>query len=281
MVEYKGQSLRSILEARWARFFDELNITYHYETKPYIFEETPIQPDFFLPRFDCFVKIKEKHYEGDLSDKEEDELEGIELLTLYTGKNVYVLTGNVWLPGEPNSYHGYIYDIPEIYTHLIAETIGGETTELVNASIMVKLILQKLDDCSIEAVGRFKHLELRSKRYIYQADVTGGIEEYREHLLHQHDCLEKIEPLITEHFDELVVAVTPKDGYEIALMTGSLETFGGYYVWAECSSCGNVEFHLHSKDDGMQHNDCKHPNKGTYKLNTHRLMAAYSAARQN
>lgn len=278
MVQYNGQTFRNILEARWALFFDELHISYRYETKQYVFEEVPIQPDFFLPRFDSFVKIKEKAYEGTLTEEEEEELEGIKLLTLYTGKYVYILAGNVWLPGEPDSYDGFIHRAPELYTHLANESLGGESTELVKASIMVKLILQKLDDCYLEAIGKYEHLELHSKKYIYQHDTDEGIESYREHLLYQHECLEDIGPLIMEHFQELVAAITPKEGYQIELIPAYLGVRG--FVWVECSSCGNLEFHIYRKEINLEHYTCKHPNKGTYKINTHRLMAAYSAARQ-
>lgn len=141
MLKYNGYLFRNRLEAQWALFFDKLNVAYRYETKQRVYEETSVQPDFFLPQFDCFVKIKAEPFEGALT--EDEELEGIKLLAVSTGKRVSILAGEVWLPGEPNSYSGSIFSEAEIYTHKVDEILGDESTELIQASVMVKLILQK------------------------------------------------------------------------------------------------------------------------------------------
>lgn len=63
---YKGYRFRSRLEARWAVFFDSLNVKWEYEpegfkfeaSKYYGMEETFYLPDFYLPDFDLYVEIK-------------------------------------------------------------------------------------------------------------------------------------------------------------------------------------------------------------------------------
>jgi hypothetical protein len=59
---YGNNLFRSILEARWAVFFDSLGIEYTYE--PYCFgvetggREVTYKPDFFLPKLEIFIEIK-------------------------------------------------------------------------------------------------------------------------------------------------------------------------------------------------------------------------------
>lgn len=58
---YKGQQFRSRLEARWAIFFDLMNIEWEYEPEGYMLEDLgPYLPDFYLPniRGGTFVEIK-------------------------------------------------------------------------------------------------------------------------------------------------------------------------------------------------------------------------------
>ena len=66
---YNGYKFRSRLEARWAVFFDALNIKYEYETEG-ILEDEPYTlcskekevkrylPDFYLPKFNCYFEVK-------------------------------------------------------------------------------------------------------------------------------------------------------------------------------------------------------------------------------
>jgi hypothetical protein len=54
--------MRSRLEARWAIFFDALNIKWVYEPEGFEFEGIKYLPDFYLPAFDggMFVEVKFK-----------------------------------------------------------------------------------------------------------------------------------------------------------------------------------------------------------------------------
>ena len=56
---YKGYRFRSRLEARWAVFFDALNILYQYEYQGYNLGFAGCYlPDFWLPRHNMYVEIK-------------------------------------------------------------------------------------------------------------------------------------------------------------------------------------------------------------------------------
>ena len=49
-TRYKGCHFRSRLEARWAVFFDALEIAWEYEPQGYMTPEGPYLPDFWLPQ---------------------------------------------------------------------------------------------------------------------------------------------------------------------------------------------------------------------------------------
>ena len=46
---YNGYRFRSRLEARWAVFFDKMNVKYLYEIEGFILGGTRYLPDFYLP----------------------------------------------------------------------------------------------------------------------------------------------------------------------------------------------------------------------------------------
>ena len=56
---YNGYHFRSRLEARWAVFFDLVNIKYEYETEGYTLPNGDrYLPDFYLPTFQTYIEIK-------------------------------------------------------------------------------------------------------------------------------------------------------------------------------------------------------------------------------
>jgi len=69
-TEYNGYWFRSRLEAKWAIYFDALDVQYEYECEGY---ETATGvwylPDFYLPEYECFAEVK--HLGGDF-DKAHD-----------------------------------------------------------------------------------------------------------------------------------------------------------------------------------------------------------------
>lgn len=63
-TRYGGCHFRSRLEARWAVFFDALNIRWEYEAEGYEYDRHPdvatwrYLPDFYLPDLGCYVEVK-------------------------------------------------------------------------------------------------------------------------------------------------------------------------------------------------------------------------------
>lgn len=65
---YNGYKFRSRLEAKWAVFFDALNIKWEYESEGYEFgENEKYLPDFWLPTFDSGTFCEVKPDGGDFS----------------------------------------------------------------------------------------------------------------------------------------------------------------------------------------------------------------------
>lgn len=85
---YKGFRFRSRLEARWAIFFDRLNLRYEYELEGFRLPSgAGYLPDFFLPDLDVHVEIK-PHRTIPYAD-----LKKIEEFALVGGKNVLLIVG--------------------------------------------------------------------------------------------------------------------------------------------------------------------------------------------
>jgi len=58
-TNYRGYRFRSRLEARWAVFFDALDLSFEYEKEGFILDDgTPYLPDFWLPALQLWVEIK-------------------------------------------------------------------------------------------------------------------------------------------------------------------------------------------------------------------------------
>lgn len=65
---YNGYRFRSRLEARWAIFFDALNIKYFYETEGLVLPNGEYYlPDFYLPASKTFFEVKGVMSEKDMS----------------------------------------------------------------------------------------------------------------------------------------------------------------------------------------------------------------------
>jgi hypothetical protein len=65
---YADTWFRSRLEARWAVFFDQLNMRWHYETQGYVVgPRLNYLPDFYLPDVETYVEVK-----GDVQEIRKD-----------------------------------------------------------------------------------------------------------------------------------------------------------------------------------------------------------------
>ena len=91
-TQYKGQYYRSRTEARWAVFFDYLQLEFKYEPEGYdLGKDGWYLPDFYIPSLDCFIEIKpDVPVEGRESPTE--------ALAAHTGKSVYTFYGSPQLP---------------------------------------------------------------------------------------------------------------------------------------------------------------------------------------
>lgn len=84
---YKAIAYRSRLEARWAVFFDALDIKYEYEKEGYDLGASGwYLPDFWLPQYGIWVEIK-----GQEATKRE--IEKCKALALGTQTHVFLLSG--------------------------------------------------------------------------------------------------------------------------------------------------------------------------------------------
>jgi hypothetical protein len=85
-TEYRGYKMRSRLEARWATFFDALDIPWEYEPEGYEDGATRYLPDFWMPTLGCFAEVKPTW-------PDEAEQAKAHLLVEGTGKPLYFLIG--------------------------------------------------------------------------------------------------------------------------------------------------------------------------------------------
>ena len=91
-THYNGYKFRSRLEARWAVFFDSLDLEYHYEPEGFILNSGNwYLPDFYLPELNLYVEIKPK--------KSEEIFKDLADFSLSTKKEIILLTANYF-----NSY---------------------------------------------------------------------------------------------------------------------------------------------------------------------------------
>lgn len=86
---YKGVRFRSRLEARWAVFFDALDIRWEYESQGYVIDGRPYLADFWFPALSTWAEVKP-------SSVDEFEGEHVDLcrkLADGTGHQVLLLVG--------------------------------------------------------------------------------------------------------------------------------------------------------------------------------------------
>lgn len=92
-TEYNGYRFRSRLEARWAVFFDELDVPYEYEPEGFeLGDGIRYLPDFRLPTWDAWVEIKPNMNDCDM----ERAMELLRALVESTGRFGLLFIGDVW-----------------------------------------------------------------------------------------------------------------------------------------------------------------------------------------
>jgi hypothetical protein len=86
---YNGYNFRSRLEARWAVWFDWMEIKYGYETEGFDLDGKGYLPDFWLPERKFWIEIKPSH-------PSIEEIEKTVMLKEMTGYPVIFFVGQPW-----------------------------------------------------------------------------------------------------------------------------------------------------------------------------------------
>ena len=102
-TEYKGCKFRSRLEARWAVFFDAMNVRWIYEPEGFRLPDgTMYLPDFYLPDHDIWVEVK-----GVANTKDENKIFEFYRNGGLANNNI-VMVGDI--PEETNDLVSFIYN---------------------------------------------------------------------------------------------------------------------------------------------------------------------------
>lgn len=135
-THYKGYRFRSRLEARWAVFFDALQVKWEYEKEGFDLDEAGwYLPDFWLPELETWVEVKGK-------DPSEAEKLKAMYLCIYTRQDVFIV-GSCDLQGSTTLCHfvechnedippGVYYDGIELYRTTEGFAFGSDWTNCDN-----------------------------------------------------------------------------------------------------------------------------------------------------
>jgi hypothetical protein len=135
-TEYNGCLYRSRLEARWAVFFDNLNINYDYEKEGFEINTERYLPDFWIRDWNCWVEIKPNILRKNHTENDIDESKKIEKIfrlcrNLSDNSNnvVLLIGGSPWIEGTislndliENDRYTFNYEIVVFYPRTIMES---------------------------------------------------------------------------------------------------------------------------------------------------------------
>jgi hypothetical protein len=263
---YDGYQFRSRLEARWAVFFHTLKIDdYRYEPEGYDLGGTWYQPDFWLPEQDCWIEVKP-------DTPTEVECEKARLLALHSGKEVYILAGNVGLPPR---YQAWRWVPPRIYTFPQGGSLGKEAHVIVTRP-EVAIVLQQFLDKNITFSVKHRYITMRM---LHTSPVHEfGTSDYLHSFQQYTSAVSKLVPLLEQHKEDLLLALTPDTGWQREVYG---QTMSQGFSWAECSACGKIALSVNSDEvddeEACIHHQCQNAQAGMYCTDTPRLRAAYQA----
>jgi len=158
-TEYNGCLYRSRLEARWAVFFDNLNLKYVFEKEGFEIDEERYLPDFWINDWNCWVEIKpailrKNHFVDD--DEENKRIEKIFRLcrNLSDNKNEVVLLigGSPWIEGtvslnnlRENDRYTFYYEIVVFYPRsvMVSNNFNGA---LAKTGFSLKMEINGIDN---------------------------------------------------------------------------------------------------------------------------------------
>jgi len=94
---YRGYRFRSRLEARWAVFFDALDIEWDYEVEGFVLSDgTLYLPDFWLPTWQLYLEVK-------AVEPTEEQLWKAKKMALH--KEMSILVGKPWGTDDYSEYY--------------------------------------------------------------------------------------------------------------------------------------------------------------------------------
>jgi hypothetical protein len=121
-TEYKGYRFRSRLEARWAVFFEHLDVNWRYEPQGYEFDDgTKYLPDFFLPEKEIWIEVKG-------GQPNQDEVNKAKKLCWETDQYVLIL---VEPPNKRESFPDTITDHKKVFL----ERYTGDRAEMARKDL--------------------------------------------------------------------------------------------------------------------------------------------------
>lgn len=259
-TKYKGCKMRSRAEARWAVFFDALGLAWEYEKEGYDLEGTWYLPDFWLPEMDSFIEIKG-------ASPTEEEVYKARQLALYTGKEVYIISGQIAPPYEVHSYTIHREHPLFLAVQQYDEKTGTFPYRDIEMSWKARTLLQRLDEAQLWMEVTSDHLSITSKWTTRHR--IDDLPYYIEVLEKQHSTLTKIAPLLHECRDELFQIFNLQEDQYLNYVGQDFGT--DEMEWFECFDCKKIVI---LDDEASMH---KHDNVVN---DSPRLIAAYEAARQ-
>jgi hypothetical protein len=268
-TSYDGYRFRSRLEARWAVFFHTLQIDYRYEPEGWDLEGTWYQPDFWFPEQDCWIEVKPSRM------LTEDEREKARLLALHSGKEVYILAGDAWLPP---SYQAWRFVPPRIYTFPQGGSLEKEAY-VIKTRPEIGIVLQQFLDNNIILSVQHGYVTLKM---LHTSPVHEfGTSAYLYSLQQSTSTVLQLIPLLERYKEDLLLALTPEAGWQREIYG---QTISPGFAWTECSACGQIALSVNrdevDDEDVCTHQQCQHVQAGMYCTDTPRLRVAYQAARQ-
>ena len=232
-VDYVGdQGFYTLQEARWARFFQYLDIPYEYRTKGCKIDGKWLVPSFWLPNEESIVDIPQ-----DESGASEEEMAKIELIALYLYKCPYL----------PRKVSDDLLGMDIVYppSAIRDMTVKGTSKwdfQHIELTPMALLILQRLHEIHIQVISRDGCLLLNTggwqRIYTFNKSIYAHIDQYQTTIQRQLQKLPHLMPLIKEVEQELIDKLDEGKG-------GIVEFDAQYHLegeasWSECLSCGNV-----------------------------------------
>lgn len=265
-TRYDGYRFRSRIEARWAVFFNTLQIPYIYEPEGFVLEGTPYLPDFYLPKHDCFVEIKGV-------EPTEDEIRKARLLSLYSMKRVYLFSGEVGKDKYGLSAYSFIppalgawskvdpikdkYAPPEVFWTL---------QRLSDACFTISLNEQK-DDIVLEPS------RIWGFPSTFDPEVDSTWNDICWFLAERGRSLAAAMDLLRKHRLLVIEALKPSLGEDDWVWVDIREWFN--CAWGECSNCSALGI---AHEDWHYNEPCGCHAKVNY--DAPRILNAYKAARE-